>query len=249
MSELRIGSVSRYIGTNAERVAISTVGLKLGSQFLETDTGLLLYWDGTSWASFQGVHIADPTDTTRKGEFDALFTIPVAIDVAHHEIHEGDSFTCNAVDITLASAATMILAFKTPAGTKRAHIVYRFITLTGGHLEVIEGVTWDNQSGTKQAILNRKREASMDSSGLLEDQAQAGFVASDNMILNPTTVAGGTVINTAYAFGQKNQFTGASRDTEEIDLKPDTQYAFKFTSDAASNKAQLIVDWYEHTDE
>ncbi len=230
-----------------------TTGLSILSKFWETDTGLMYTWTGAEWqiifGPVGGHFIVDPSDETRQGEFDNLFTIPVMIDVSHHEIHEGDSFTCNAIDLTLASAATMSLAFKTPSGTKRVHIFHRFVTLTGGHVEVTEGPTWTNQSGAKQAIYNRKREASMGSSGMLEDQAQAEFVASNNMILEPGSISGGTVIHTSYAFGRKNQFTGANRETDELILKPDTQYTYKFTSDAADNSANMVLDWYEHTDE
>jgi hypothetical protein len=246
-------NISKHIGTAAERAAMSTTGLAAGSLFEETDTGFTYTYDGTTWAlsaaPIQGINITDPADITRQAKFDNLFKVPIAITVSHHEIHEGDSFTCNAIDLTLASAATMSLAFKTPSGTKRAHVIHRFITLTGGHVEIIEGPTWTNQTGTKQPIYNRKREASMGSSGMLEDQAQAGFVASDNMILEPGSISGGTVIHTSYAFGRKNQFTGASRETDEILLKPATQYVYKFTSDAADNSAHMILDWYEHQDE
>ncbi len=193
--------------------------------------------------------LIDPSDSSRQAEFDTVFQIPITIGVEHHEIHEGDAFHSGGVDTSMANTDTLILAFKTPPGTKRVHILHSFVTLTGGHLEIIEGLTWTNQTGTKQAILNRKREASMDSSGMLEDQAQAGFVASDNMILNPTGLSGGTVIHTHYAYGEKNFFAGQGRGTEEFILKPDTQYAFRFTADAASNAAQIMLNFYEHTDE
>lgn len=80
MADTLVTTVSRYIGTAAERAAMSTTGLPLGSEFLETDTRLKLYWDGSSWASFQGVHIADPADTERRGSFDNKFTVPIMID-------------------------------------------------------------------------------------------------------------------------------------------------------------------------
>lgn len=249
MAAKLVTNISRHIGTAAERATMSTTGLLLGSEFMETDTGLRVFWDGSSWASFQGVHIADPSDTTRVGEFDTVFQIPVTIDVAHHEIHEGDSFHCCGTDTELADEATLILTFKTPAGTKRVHMLHSFVTLTGGHLEILEGATWTNQTGTKQPIFNRKREASMNNSGILEDQAQAGFVASNNMILNPDSVAGGTAIHTHYAYGAKNFYSGQGRELEEFILKPATQYAFKFTADAAANAAQMMLNFYEHTDE
>ena len=124
-----------------------------------------------------------------------------------------------------------------------------FTTLVGGELEILEAPTWDNQSGTKAPIINRKRETSMTSSGLLEDQAQAGFVASNNIILNPTTVAGGTSIQVIYAWGERGRFlAGNARDEWELILKSDTQYAAVFTAIGGGNKAQILLDWYEHSD-
>lgn len=195
------------------------------------------------------VQLQDPNDASRLAEFDNLFKVPIVVDVAHHEIHEGDSFHVDAEDTSLANAATIIIAFKTMAGTKRAHMTGAFSTLVGAHVELTEGPTWDNQSGTLLPIYNRKREGSMGSSGLLEDQAQAGFVASDNMILNPTTVAGGTIISTLFAFGSKHSGGSQARGVDEWILKPETQYAIILTADGAANAAQLIIDWYEHTDE
>ena len=187
--------------------------------------------------------------TASRMALDSLFPIPVMIDVAHAEIHEGDSFHCGGVDTAMDDTHTLIIAFKTPAGAKRVHLFHNFVTLTGGHLAIIEGPTWTNQTGTKQPIHNRKREASMDSSGLLEDQAQAGFLASDNMILNVTGLSGGTTIHIHYAFGLKNKFSGEGRGTAEWILKPDTRYAIKFTSTAGRPAAQIMLDSYEHTDE
>jgi len=173
----------------------------------------------------------------------------VWISFEHHEAHAGDSFTCNAVDLVMALNDTLILAFKTPAGTKRTHVVMSFSTLVGGDLQMLEGPTWNNQTGSKHPIYNRKREAVMNSSTLLEDQAQVGFVASDNLILNPVNLAGGTDIHNIWAFGKKDKLSaGSMRDLEELILKPDTQYAMIFTSNGANNKAQVILNWYEHTD-
>lgn len=191
----------------------------------------------------------DPDDAARQGRFDPLYAIPVGIDIAHHKIHVGNSFTCQIVVASgMAIAATSVLAFKTPVGINQPHLLIQFITLTGGHVELLEAPTWDNQSGAQQPIFNRKREGSMASSTLLEDQAQAGFAASDNLNANPTTLAGGTAIQTLYAFGLKNRFPGSGREVDEVILKPDTQYAVRFTSDAATNAVQMILNWYENTD-
>jgi hypothetical protein len=38
-----------YLGTNAERLALSTTDLKAGSTFYETDTKSIYIWDETAW--------------------------------------------------------------------------------------------------------------------------------------------------------------------------------------------------------
>lgn len=172
------------------------------------------------------------------------------IDYPHHEVHGGSSFRADFVDISMSNTDTLILAFKTPTGTKRAHMTIQFDTLVGGHLKVWEAPTLDANSGTQQAILNRKRETSMTSSMLLEDTGLGNpFTATDNVISNPTGLAGGTLLHEHYAWGKKEKFAGGgARDTEELILKPDTLYAVVFTAVGDSNAAQVFLDWYEHTD-
>ena len=45
----RITTIQQHIGTAAERVAMSTTGLPIGSTFQETDTGIVKIWDLTTW--------------------------------------------------------------------------------------------------------------------------------------------------------------------------------------------------------
>jgi hypothetical protein len=170
------------------------------------------------------------------------------IDYEHHEIHAGSSFNVSATDTSLANGETLNIAFKTPAGTKRVHLIDECAILISGYLEIIEGCTWNNQTGTKVPIYNRKREATMRSSILLEDQAQLAFVASDNVMANVVNVAGGTIISTQYAFGARNTIGIVTRNTNEWILKPDTTYCIRLTSSDNNNKAEIVLDWYEHTD-
>lgn len=192
--------------------------------------------------------LSDPNDATRLAEFDTLFSVPIVIDVGHHEVHEGDAFITDVTDVTMGDNDTLMLAFKTMAGTKRAHMVVEFTTLVGGLLEIIEAPTWDVSTGAQNPIYNRKRLGSMTSSGLLESTT-GSYVANNNVISNPTNFAGGTVIHEIIAFGAKNFFSGAGRDVAEFILKPETLYAYRFTAEGASNMAQIVLNWYEHTDE
>ncbi len=196
--------------------------------------------------------LQDPNDDTRLAKFDPIFEIPITVDVAHYEVHEGDAFETQFADITMGNNDTIILAFKTAAGTKRVHLISDFNTLVGGEFILWESPTWTTNTGVLNAILNHKREASMNSSTLLEDlTATPAFTATDNVLSNVTGLNTGaaTAIITEYAFGVKNKINaGASRGVTEWILKPDTQYAAVFTSSGASNKAQITLDWYEHTD-
>jgi len=44
-----VTNIQKWVGTAAERAAMSTTGVKAGSMFEETDTGLIYKWDGSDW--------------------------------------------------------------------------------------------------------------------------------------------------------------------------------------------------------
>ncbi len=188
---------------------------------------------------------------TTGGFTDATTNAAINITFPHHAIHDGFAFITDTVDETLADNDEIILAFKTMAGIKRAHMILEFNTLVGGDLRLWEGPTWTAETGTLVPILNRKRLAVMASSGFLQDQSQPTFVATDQMILNPNgfSTVPATSLHHLFAWGAQARFSGGIvRDANEWPLKPDTQYAAVFTADGGSNKAQVILNWYENTD-
>ncbi len=171
----------------------------------------------------------------------------ITISLAHHEIHSGSSYFTQASDLALADEGTLVLAFKTPDTTEWGHFIATFITNGDANLDGIEGATWDNQSGSQNPIYNRNRNPG-NSSAMLEDESSAGFLATDNVILNPTSLAGGTIIDSVYTFGEKEKAEGGTRGVLEWILKQDTQYAIRVTNNAGGeNKIQLKLNWYEHT--
>lgn len=192
---------------------------------------------------------SDPEDSTRVQEFDPIFKAPLTIDIGHHEIHEGDAFLCGHADVTMSNADTIIIAFKTIAGTKRMHLLYTFNTLVGCHFDIYKDSTWDASSGTLLPVYNHLQTDAPDDSTVLEDQSTGSFIPSNNMILDPTThVAGDKVIPSDYIFGNNQKTGGGSRAVAEIILEPDTQHSFVFTADGNSNSGQVKLNWYEHTD-
>lgn len=193
--------------------------------------------------------IQDPNDPTRLAVLDELFNVLVGIDVAHREVHEGDSFLCGYADTAMGNTDSFVIAFKTPVGTKRIHLIYSFDTLAGGHLDIYKNSTWDPSSGALLPIYNRFQTDTPDSSAVLEDQSTGAFIANDNMILDPTThAAGDKVIPTHYAFG-KNQVPASARAEAEIVLEVDTLHSVVFVADGVSNAGQVLLNWYEHTDD
>lgn len=169
----------------------------------------------------------------------------VMIGYPHKELHGGDMFRCNAVDTTMTLIGdTLILAFKTPASGSTPHLVTQFITNGDAHLDVVEGLTWTNQTGSQQPIYNKNRRSSL-TSGLLEDTGGASFTATENMILNPTGLSGGTVIDPSYTFGEKEKVEAGGGDRDEWILNLDTLYAIKLTSDTDNNAGQIKLTYYE----
>ena len=81
MAATLVTAIKNYIGTAAERVALSTTGLAAGSTFYESD-GFLQVYNGTAWipsilptrvpSVMKSVEITRPTDTTPYAAGDLL---------------------------------------------------------------------------------------------------------------------------------------------------------------------------------
>lgn len=188
-----------------------------------------------------------PMPAAIKSPIDSISEAVIGIEFEHHELHEGDAYSAHAIDLTMANNEVLVLAFLTPPDTKRMHMIMGFITNGDGNIAIIEAPTWNAQTGTLAPIFNRFR-GSPNMSDALENQAQPAFVASGNFILNPTGLAGGTIIDTTYTFAAKNAEQGGGRGVNEWVLRPSTQYAIRLTSNEAGNSGQISLDWYEHTD-
>ena len=185
-------------------------------------------------------------------EFDSIAGGLTTITTTHSEIHEGNSFTTEVVDETLANAETLIIAFKTGSGVRRAHLFVFFATLVGGSLEIWEGATWTTNTGTATAIINRKRDGGTLFSELEEDKTKTPvFIPTNNVLENPTglNTTGATSLDKQYAWGEKGKIgAGYLRDENEFILEPATKYAIVFTAIGADNRAQISLNWYEHGD-
>ena len=106
---------------------------------------------------------------------DCLVNAVITIDYSHHEIHEGNFFVVDHVNLALGAAATMSLCATIPAAT---FTHFRFIVSAGGavHVELKEGPGFTG--GAVETVFNANRNG-----------PAAPFAA-----LSDPTIAGGTVI-------------------------------------------------------
>lgn len=169
------------------------------------------------------------------------------ISYEHHETHGGSHFVSSCVDTAMSVNDTLIMAFKTPTGTKKAHVVLAYAAGSAAHLEILKGATWTQGTGTNTLIGNNNHD-SANTSILLEDLNQAAFSATNQtLIVNPTLTGSGTCREDWYTFINKGEGT-QDRGAEEHVLDDNETYAIRFTADDNSSAGYIKMHWYEHTD-
>jgi hypothetical protein len=190
--------------------------------------------------------LIDGVDGSRRAKLDNLAKVLLVMPHSHHEIHEGHRYFVSISNSSMGINDTLVVAFKTGSAPKRMHVKFSFNALAAVHLDILEGPTWTQGTGTLVSLVNRRRD-SANSSFLLEDQGQPTFTASDKIIKDPTITDSGTILPDGRSFGTKHG-GGGDFAADEFIFKPDTQYAIKITADIGSNGAQLEIDHYEHID-
>ena len=176
-------------------------------------------------------------------EYDNLFRIPVFIDVAHHEVHEGDTYSVVASDAVAASTDTVQIYLLAPAVAdrqKRMHLVLNHMGSGAHTLVVTEGITFTS-GGAAYVPINRRRDSANTTA------TQAARVGGDGLAGGVLVYAGGTII-WSESMGSGKAAGGQSRGTEEWILAPNTGYIFEVISGATSTSIGISATWYEHTD-
>lgn len=189
------------------------------------------------------LYLYDPT-TSREAKFDSMTDAIAIVDYAHHEIHGGSSFSA---DVYVEAGTQLNICFKTPAGTKRAHMLFEFASESKSVLYVFEGSTWTTNTGTVYAPINQNR-GSANESILLEDKTATPDYTANGVLLNATTVVTGDIVDTVHAPGTKQSGGASGSKREELVLKPDETYRVFLGSLDGSKDLFLKLLWYEHTD-
>lgn len=162
---------------------------------------------------------------------------PVTIDVAHHEIHCGDSFIASRV-VDLANGASDILIIKVPNETgtngvdqKNYHTVIHVTSESEVQFDVYEGVETVSD-GTAITFYNRDRNSTL--------------ITGLQLFHTPTTATGGTNVQTKH-WGAGKQSGGDSRGEQEIILKNNTKYRLVITNTTTSaNHISWEINHYIH---
>jgi hypothetical protein len=154
------------------------------------------------------------------------------IDYAHHEIHGGSSFYVYAIDQDLDQDATMDITMITPDTDKWNHALFIAGGSAGYSLYAFEDSITGVPGGAFVPI-NRNRNSSKVSGTIV--RIKDTFTDLGNLAV-AFEVGGGK--NAGSIFGAR----------DEMILKRNTQYLFRFTSRVNANRCSLFVDWYEHED-
>lgn len=195
----------------------------------------------------RNIYLTDPV-SGRMGKLDGMTDSFAVIDHIHHEIHDGDAFHVQNYNATVGAGGTVSISFKTPSGTKRAHMIFSFASSGSSHLTIAEGATWTTNTGTVVAPTNQLREASPGASMLLEDKTATPAYTANGVLTDATASGAGTSLRSVYIFAGAKVGGDASHD-QEIILKPDETYTISVTNDEVTNQKLILhLDWYEHTD-
>jgi predicted RecA/RadA family phage recombinase len=159
--------------------------------------------------------------------------IPVTIGYSHYKIHNGESFFYSD-SVTLGNGGIQYYLMETPDTSEWAHIVSNFAHTLTCKTEVFEG---GDRSGSTIQIIGNKNRNNSGSSVMNIYKGISGGTTDGSLIF----------VYEAGASTGKYAFGGAYGTRDEIILKQNCKYLYKFTSSADSNVISLVLDWYEHT--
>jgi len=156
----------------------------------------------------------------------------------HHEIHSGSHFYYTEYDTVLDATDTMDILIVTPDTTKWGHLIFNVSAPLDTTVELFESSTHTN--GSQKTTFNSNRNSS--------NTATLALYASNDDGADGTTIFGDSFgLSTGSGIGRVTA-GGSSRGEREIELKQNTKYLFRVTSNTDGNKASIYFSWYEHRD-
>jgi hypothetical protein len=163
----------------------------------------------------------------------------ISIDLAHHEVHEGDAFRVSYPNTNVSSGAQTLFYVKAPNSDKRMHTVFSVEANLPGLLYFYEGPTISGSAiGTALTIFNFDRNSTKASQATAYHTPTISGTAYGTMISTRT-------LGSASGPGGNTRVGGAARDTFEYILKKNEGYLLRFIADTNGTRITNIAEWYE----
>ncbi len=170
------------------------------------------------------------------GPYDPISRIPVFIDYAHHQVHEGETYSVVQLIGTVANDANKDYRITTGSvtpTTRTPHWVHEVIADSSSEVYFYEASTGGTVTGgTAMTVQNRNRNSTN--------------VAVTAVYENPSVTATGALLWVGMLTGSKNAVGSSDRSLDEWDLKPSATYLLRVTSrNAQGSKVVVRMNWYE----
>ncbi len=166
---------------------------------------------------------------------DAVEGARIGIDLAHHNVHIGDSYTYPFVDLDVDIAAPKYILLRTPDTTEEQHL-----TVSVGADGVAEAEIFENPTvsvvGNLRTLINRNRRSTNTSDVLLYEDPT---ITLDNLRLAHMDFG-------AAGQGQR-KLTGEASLRDEFILARTQDYVIKVTVTADDTHVNIQPDVYEVT--
>lgn len=190
----------------------------------------------------------------KKAKIDPQTNALVVIPYEHYELHGESAFTIHYTVTTANSDDHRTgIVFKTPAGSKKAHMTIEVTASHPAEAFLLEGPTIDDDPGANIVTYNRDRSSSVTS--ILTSKEATGTAGEVTTLTEAQIAAasfsGGTELDYMILAGGEGPkaFGGQDRSAQEWILKPSTVYMVYLKNIGANTNIHLLrFDWYEHTD-
>jgi len=167
-----------------------------------------------------------------QNSIDAVSGGLITVDFPHHEIHEGDHYMSGGT-VTLGLGGVLDVLVTTPDTTKWAHLEGLVNSSGAANVLFYEGATVSDNGSTALAV-NRNRNS---------ENTAAVIISTGPTVSSP----GSVLYPSLMGVGQNSG--GLIRSEDEFILRQNTLYVIRITSEAASNRINWRLDWYEHTND
>lgn len=166
------------------------------------------------------------------GPGDPISNIPVVIDFAHHQCHEGEAFGVQYYSVAVATIefAINVPVFATPI--HGPHMTMQLMTYGGAcQIDLYEGATYTG--GTILTPYNRNR----NSAALPSTVIRSGV----------TNVTPGVLLPHTFIAAAAEKQGDTDRVADEVVLKSNTVYRVVLEEITAATRVILHFEWYEDT--